>query len=62
MVATAAADAWPGRRPVAWMPSLAEAEAFLRPRLREGDLCLVMGAGNVDGLAHALLSDGVPTA
>jgi UDP-N-acetylmuramate--alanine ligase len=57
MVAVAAADAWPGRRPVAWMPSLPAAEAFLRPRLRDGDLCLVMGAGNVDSLAHALVGE-----
>jgi UDP-N-acetylmuramate--alanine ligase len=58
MVAVAAADAWPGRRPVAWMPSLAAAEALLAPRLGDGDLCLVMGAGNVDRLAHALVDAG----
>jgi UDP-N-acetylmuramate--alanine ligase len=55
IVAVAAADAWPGRRPVAWIPSLRAAAAFLRPRLRDGDLCLVMGAGDVDTLAHALV-------
>jgi UDP-N-acetylmuramate-alanine ligase len=37
------------------MPSLDDAAAFLRPRLRDGDLCLVMGAGNVDTLARALV-------
>jgi UDP-N-acetylmuramate--alanine ligase len=58
VVAVAAADAWPGRRPVAWMPSLDAAATFLRPRLRDGDLCLVMGAGDVDTLAHALVADG----
>jgi len=55
LVATAAADAWPGRRPVAWMPSLTAAEEYLRERLRDGDLCLVMGAGNVDALGRALV-------
>ena len=55
VVAVAAADAWPGRRPVAWIPSLDAAASFLRPRLHGGDLCLVMGAGNVDTLAHQLV-------
>jgi UDP-N-acetylmuramate--alanine ligase len=55
IVAVAAADAWPGRRPVAWIPSLSSAAGFLRPRLRDGDLCLVMGAGDVDTLARALV-------
>jgi len=57
IVATAAADAWPGRRPVVWMPTLDAAAAYLRPTLRDGDLCLVMGAGDVDTLAHALVDD-----
>jgi UDP-N-acetylmuramate--alanine ligase len=55
LVAVAAADAWPGRRPVAWMPSWDAAAAYLRASLREGDLCLVMGAGNVDTLGQALV-------
>ena len=55
LVAAAAADAWPGRRPVAWMPSLDDAAVYLRGILRDGDLCLVMGAGNVDSLGRALL-------
>jgi UDP-N-acetylmuramate--alanine ligase len=55
LVATAAADAWPGRRPVAWMPSLDDGAAYLRANLRDDDLCLVMGAGNVDSLGRALL-------
>jgi UDP-N-acetylmuramate-alanine ligase len=29
--------------------------AYLRASLRDGDLCLVMGAGNVDSLGRALL-------
>jgi UDP-N-acetylmuramate--alanine ligase len=53
LVAAAAADAGRGR-PAAWMPSFAEAEAFLTATLRPGDLCLVMGAGNVDALGRAL--------
>jgi UDP-N-acetylmuramate--alanine ligase len=55
LVASAAADAGRGR-PVAWMPTLADAEAFLRTVLREGDLCLLMGAGNIDALARELVS------
>jgi UDP-N-acetylmuramate--alanine ligase len=54
-VAAAAADA-DGRRAVAWLPELSDAEADLRARLREGDLCLVIGAGNIDGLGRALLA------
>ena len=54
LVAAAAADA-PGRRPVAWLPSLPSAGAYLGSVLRAGDLCLVMGAGNVDSLARALV-------
>ncbi len=53
-IATAAADA-PGARPVAWLPELDDAAAYLRARLRDGDLCLVMGAGNVDSLGRALV-------
>ena len=54
LVASAAADAAGGRR-VAWLPQLADAEAFLRGLLREGDLCLLMGAGNIDALGRALI-------
>jgi UDP-N-acetylmuramate--alanine ligase len=53
LVAAAAADAAGGRR-VAWLPSLAAAESFLRAELRGGDLCLVMGAGDVRSLGEAL--------
>jgi UDP-N-acetylmuramate--alanine ligase len=52
-VAAAAADA-AGARPVAWLPELGDAERHLRTRLRRGDLCLVIGAGNIDGLGRAL--------
>jgi UDP-N-acetylmuramate--alanine ligase len=53
-VAEAAADAACGR-PVAWMPDFDAAEAFLRTELREGDLCLTLGAGDVDSLGRRLL-------
>jgi UDP-N-acetylmuramate--alanine ligase len=53
-VAAAAADA-AGGRPVAWLPGLEEAERWLRGALRERDLCLVIGAGNVDALGRALV-------
>jgi UDP-N-acetylmuramate--alanine ligase len=54
LVAAAAADAARGRR-VAWMPSFEDARTFLRGIFREGDLCLCMGAGDVDALARSLL-------
>jgi UDP-N-acetylmuramate--alanine ligase len=45
-----AADAHPG--------SFAEAAHLLGTALREGDLCLVMGAGDVDTLGRMLVADG----
>ena len=54
LVAEAAADA-AGGRPVYWLPGFAEARAVLDQVLCEGDLCLVMGAGNVDRLAAELV-------
>jgi UDP-N-acetylmuramate--alanine ligase len=54
LIAEAAADA-AGGRPVYWLPGFAEAQTVLEGMLREGDLCLVMGAGNVDRLAAALV-------
>jgi UDP-N-acetylmuramate--alanine ligase len=53
LVAAAAADAAGGRL-VAWLPGFDEAEAFLRRELREGDLLLTLGAGNVDALGRRL--------
>jgi UDP-N-acetylmuramate--alanine ligase len=53
-VAAAAADA-AGGRVVAWLPTFDAAEAFLRAELREGDLCLTLGAGNVDALGRRLV-------
>ena len=55
LVADAAADA-AGGRPVAWMPDRGAAERLLRGELGEGDLCLTMGAGDVDALGRALVA------
>ena len=55
LVAQAAADAGGGRT-VAWTPDHAAAEAYLRPRLRDGDLVLTLGAGDVDALGRALVA------
>jgi UDP-N-acetylmuramate--alanine ligase len=42
-------------RPVLWAPTFADAERELRDLLEEGDLCVVMGAGDVDSLARRLV-------
>jgi UDP-N-acetylmuramate--alanine ligase len=55
LIAAAAADA-PQRRPVAWMPGFEPARRFLARRLRSGDVCLVMGAGDVDSLGRSLVA------
>jgi UDP-N-acetylmuramate-alanine ligase len=39
---------------VYWLPTLGEAEGFLRGELGEGDVLLTLGAGNVDELARRL--------
>jgi UDP-N-acetylmuramate--alanine ligase len=54
LIATATADAASGRT-VAWLPRFPEARGFLSGILRPGDLCLLMGAGNVDELARSLV-------
>ena len=54
LIAAAAADA-AGGRVVAWMPWFDDAGRFLSATLRDGDLCLVMGAGDVDALARSLV-------
>lgn len=58
LVAAAAAEQALGRQ-VAWLPSFDEARSFLAATLRAGDLCLVMGAGNVDALGRSLVN-GAP--
>jgi UDP-N-acetylmuramate--alanine ligase len=55
LIAEAAADAAAGK-PVYWLPSFAEAEAVLGEILGEDDVCLVMGAGDVDALGRRLVS------
>jgi len=55
LIAEAAADAAEGR-PVYWLPGFAEAWQVLRGILEEGDICLVMGAGNIDALGQELVA------
>ncbi len=57
LIAEAAADAAAGR-PVYWLPRFAEAAEVLAEMLAEGDLCVVMGAGDVDVLARLLVVAG----
>lgn len=56
LIADAAADAAHGRT-VAWLPAFADAERFLRANLRDGDVCLAMGAGDVDRLSRGLVAE-----
>jgi UDP-N-acetylmuramate--alanine ligase len=55
LVAAAAADA-AARRPVAWLPGFDAAREFLSSTLRSGDLCLMMGAGDIDSLGRSLVA------
>jgi UDP-N-acetylmuramate--alanine ligase len=52
-IAEATADA--GRQ-VLWLPDFAAAQKGVAPRLREGDVCLVLGAGDVDELGRRLVA------
>jgi UDP-N-acetylmuramate--alanine ligase len=61
LVAAAAAEQASGRQ-VAWLPGFDEARSFLDATLRSDDLCLVMGAGNVDDLGRLLVSGAEPAA
>jgi len=54
LVAAACADARTDAT-VAWTPSIADARVWLERTLRPGDLCLLMGAGDVDRLGRELL-------
>jgi UDP-N-acetylmuramate--alanine ligase len=54
LIARASADAGAGRA-VYWTPGFAEAEMVLRGLLAEGDVCVVMGAGDVDALGRVLV-------
>ena len=53
LVAAAAARAARGR-PVWWLPTLEEAERFLARELRDGDVLLTLGAGDVHRVAESL--------
>ncbi len=55
LIAGAAADAAHGRQ-VAWLPDFEAARRFLATSLRPGDLCLLMGAGDVDVLGRSLVA------
>ncbi len=54
-IAEATADASAGR-PVYWLPTFADAEPVLEALLEDGDVCLFMGAGDIDELGRRLLS------
>jgi UDP-N-acetylmuramate--alanine ligase len=53
-IAEATADASAGR-PVYWLPAFADARPVLDRLLATGDVCVVMGAGDVDSLAYSLV-------
>jgi UDP-N-acetylmuramate--alanine ligase len=55
LIAEATADAAAGHA-VYWLASFDAAEAVLRDLLNDGDVCLVMGAGDVDELARRLVA------
>jgi UDP-N-acetylmuramate--alanine ligase len=55
LIAEHAADA-AGGRTVLWLPAFDAAERALRGLLREGDLCLVLGAGDIDALGRRLVA------
>jgi UDP-N-acetylmuramate--alanine ligase len=55
LIAEAAADAAHGR-PVYWLPAFAEAERVLGELLADGDVCVLMGAGDIDALARSLVA------
>jgi UDP-N-acetylmuramate--alanine ligase len=54
IVAEYAADAGEGLS-VAWLPGFDEARTYLESFLRAGDLCLMMGAGDIDVLGRSLV-------
>jgi UDP-N-acetylmuramate--alanine ligase len=54
LIAEATADRANGR-PVYWLPRLADAAPVLQELLGDGDVCVIMGAGDVDALARMLV-------
>ncbi len=55
LIAAAAAD-HAGGRMVAWLPSFAAARRLLGATLKAGDICLMMGAGDIDALGRSLIA------
>ena len=55
LIVDAVLDARPSQQ-VAWLPARADVVAFLRSRLRPGDLCLTLGAGDITSLPDELLA------
>jgi len=53
-VAETTADAAAGR-PVFWLPTFDDAEPALRSMLRDGDVCLILGAGDIDALGRRIV-------
>ncbi len=58
LVAAAAAD-HAGGRMVAWLPSFDSARRLLSATLKAGDICLMMGAGDIDALGRSLIAQPV---
>lgn len=59
LIAETTADA-AGGRPVYWLPTFADAAPVLERLARSGDIVLVLGAGDVDGLGRMLVGDAEP--
>ncbi|HEX3511142.1 MAG TPA: UDP-N-acetylmuramate--L-alanine ligase [Solirubrobacteraceae bacterium] len=55
MIAEAAADAARGRT-VCWLPRMDDAARALPHLINEGDLCVLMGAGDIDALGRRLVA------
>jgi UDP-N-acetylmuramate--alanine ligase len=55
LIAAAAADAAAGKD-VSWLPAFEDVRLALGATLRAGDLCLMMGAGNIDSLGRSLVA------
>jgi UDP-N-acetylmuramate--alanine ligase len=60
LVAQATADAARGK-PVVWAKSKATARDWLQRELREGDLLLTLGAGDVNTIGRGLVADAEPS-
>lgn len=54
LIVDAVLDTYPGAR-VAYMPQLSDVVSYLRLRLRPGDVCLTLGAGDITTLSDSLL-------